>query len=162
MKKIAGFLFGSVIGIIAGMVMGVALIFRKFDRQVKVLRKNADKFQRSMLMMNKWLEVKQEGKDIAGYCLKKNYKKIAIYGMNYVGVRLYDEFAGSDVDVAYGIDKAAPSVAADFEVLSYSDEFPNVDAVIVTPVYYFFEIKEELGRRMACPIVSLEDVLYEL
>ena len=37
-----------------------------------------------------------------------------------------------------------------------------VDAVIVTPIFFMDEIEEMLSGKMDCPIVSLEDILYEI
>lgn len=42
------------------------------------------------------------------------------------------------------------------------DKLDVVSAVIVTAVYYFDEIKEEMEKKISCPILSLEDILYEM
>ena len=39
---------------------------------------------------------------------------------------------------------------------------PKVDAIIVTPVYFFDEIKDMLQKKTVCRIISLEDVIYKL
>lgn len=36
---------------------------------------------------------------------------------------------------------------------------PEIDAVIVTPVWDFDQIKEQLVNRVKCPIISLEEVI---
>ncbi len=36
-----------------------------------------------------------------------------------------------------------------------------VDAIVVTAITFYDEIKEELSRKIDCPIISLEDILYE-
>ena len=41
-----------------------------------------------------------------------------------------------------------------------NEEFENVDAVVVTAITFFDEIREELTTKIGCPIVSLEDILY--
>ena len=51
---------------------------------------------------------------------------------------------------------------ADVELLSPDDELPDVDAVIVTPVFFFDEIEEMLASKMDADIVSMEDILYEV
>ena len=42
------------------------------------------------------------------------YKEIAIYGMSYLGERLADELAGSDITVKYAIDRNADNIYAPF------------------------------------------------
>ena len=82
--------------------------------------------------------------------------------MSYVGETLYHELEDSPVEVAYAIDKRAEGMYADVELLSPDDELPDVDAVIVTPVFFFDEIEEMLASKMDADIVSMEDILYEV
>jgi len=42
------------------------------------------------------------------------------------------------------------------------DELEPADVVIVTAIFAFDEISEELEGLFDCPIVSLEDVVYEV
>jgi hypothetical protein len=113
-------------------------------------------------MMNQWVKVKQEGKNLASYFEKNGYKKIAVYGMSYAGETLLDELKDTDIKVAYGIDKNAESIYADVDVITMDGDFKEVDAVVVTAITFFDEIEEELSEKVDCPIISLEDVLYEV
>jgi hypothetical protein len=113
-------------------------------------------------MMNQWVRVKQEGKNLASYFEKNGYKNIAVYGMSFAGETLLEELKDTDVKVAYGIDKNADSIYADVDVVSMDDDFKEVDAIVVTAITFFDEIEEELSEKVDCPIISLEDVLYEV
>jgi hypothetical protein len=113
-------------------------------------------------MMNQWVKVKQEGKNLASYFEKNGYKKIAVYGMSYAGETLLDELKDTDIKVAYGIDKNAESIYADVDVITMDGDFKEVDAIVVTAITFFDEIEEELSEKVDCPIISLEDVLYEV
>ena len=42
------------------------------------------------------------------------------------------------------------------------EELANVDAVIVTPITFFSEIEDMLSLKMDCPILSIEDILYDV
>ena len=55
------------------------------------------------LMMNQWVKVKQDGKNLSSYFEKEGYKQIAIYGMSYAGETLMEELIDSPVTVKYGI-----------------------------------------------------------
>ena len=80
--------------------------------------------------------------------------------MSYLGERLLDELKDTGIVVRYGIDKNAQNIYADVEIKSLDDELPEVDAIVVTAVYFFDEIEEELSKRVEYPIISLEDVVY--
>lgn len=112
--------------------------------------------------MNQWVQVKQEGKNLASYFETNSYKKIAIYGMSYAGETLLNELKGAIVQVAYGIDNNTEAIYSGIDILSMEDTLPSVDAVVVTAITYFDEIAEKLQEKMDCPVISLEDILYEV
>lgn len=116
------------------------------------------------LLMNEWMKTKQEGKHIKEYFEKNQYKSIAIYGLSYVGERLLDELKGCGLEVKYGIDKKidSDSICMNVDVYSPENELPEVDIIVVTAVYFFDEIRDKLSEKVDCPIVSLEDILYEI
>ena len=91
--------------------------------------------------MNQWVKVKQEGKQLSHYFKNNGFKKIAIYGMSYAGKTLIDELKGTGITVAYGIDKKADTIYADIDILSVEDSLADVDAVVVTAITFFNEIK---------------------
>ena len=47
-------------------------------------------------------------------------------------------------------------------MITPDDEIPQVDTVIVTSIYFFDEIKEKLEALTDMPVISLEDILYEV
>ena len=81
--------------------------------------------------------------------------------MNYAGETLYNELDGSGVKVKYAIDRNADQKYADVDVISPEADLPDVDAIIVTAITFFDEIEEKLAEKISCPILSLEDILYE-
>ena len=112
-----------------------------------------------MLVMNQWLIDKQEGKSLVDFFEDNGYKSIAIYGMSYLGERLMDELKDSSIEVRYAIDRNAENIYAGVEVKKPEDDLEEVDAVIVTAVFFFDEIEEQLEKILDCPIISLEDIV---
>ena len=51
---------------------------------------------------------------------------------------------------------------ADFLVVAPDSDLGEVDAVVVTSITFFEEIEEMLNSKMDCPILSLEDILYQV
>lgn len=122
----------------------------------------ADKHLALFQMMNQWVKVKQEGKNLASSLEQKGYKKIAIYGLSYAGETLIRELQGTNVQIAYGIDRNADSICVDIDIVTMEEKLSEVDAVVVTAISYFQEIKNKLIEKIKCPVISLEDILYEL
>ena len=82
--------------------------------------------------------------------------------MSYAGETLIEELKGTDIHIAYGIDKGAESIYAEIDLVSPNDKLQDVDAIIVTAITFFEEIEEQLSEKVKCPIISLEDILYEI
>lgn len=147
---------------LAGAATGAAAIGTIQGKAIKNKAEKIDKFKSYYNMLNQWLILKQEGKNLAKFFADNHYKTIAIYGMGEMGNRLYDELKDTDITVKYAIDKNAASTYSELEVFELEDELEPVDAVIVTAVFAFDEIEQDLSKQIDWPIVSLEDVVYEI
>lgn len=147
---------------LTGAVIGAGTVGKVTRDDVKREKALADKHLALFCLMNQWVKVKQEGKNLASYFERKGYKKIAIYGMSYAGETLVDELRDSGISIAYGIDKNAKSIYSELEVLTMEHELKPVDAVVVTAITFFDDIEEKLSEKVDFPIISLEDVLYEV
>ena len=152
----------SALSTIVGAAVGAGAVGSIREKEVHKWRNYSDKHLALYKMMCQWVTVKQEGKKLEDYFEKNGYKRIAIYGMSFAGDTLIDELRNSDVQVAYGIDKNASSIYAEIDVVTMEDDLDDVDAVVVTAITFFDEIAEALSEKMDCPIISLEDVLYEV
>lgn len=152
----------GVLSLLAG-ATGSAIGVRKiFEKKINERQQLSDKHLALFLMMNQWVKVKQEGKNLASYFEKNEFKKIAIYGMSYAGETLVDELQGTKVQIAYGIDRKADGMYANIDIVPLEGDLEEVDAIIVTAITFFDEIENTLADKVNCPIISLEDVLYEV
>lgn len=149
----------SILSGLVGAVIGAGTVGKITGKSLDKARNMSDKHLALFLMMNKWVKIKQEGKNLVSYFEKKGYKRIAIYGMSYAGETLIEELRGTDVQVAYGIDKNANSIYSEIDVSSVEDSLGDVDVVVVTAITFFEEIEQVLKTKVNCPIVSLEDIL---
>ena len=158
MKKGSVAVLSALLGAVAGAVGSGYAGQKKVDQKTE----KVDKFKGYYNMLNQWLLLKQEGKSLEKYFAENGYKTIAIYGMGEMGNRLYDELKNSSVvEIKYAIDKNAAGTYSELEVFDPDDEMTEVDAVIVTAIFAFDEIEDELSEKIQCPIISLEDVVYE-
>ncbi len=158
MKKV----FSTLLSMAAGAAAGGIAAGSASAKKMKEMGKGGAKVHELYMAFDRWLQIRQEGKTLVEYFTKNGYKTVAVYGMKELGERLCDELKGSDVTVSYAIDKNADSIYADVDVVTPDDALTPVDVVVVTAITYFDEIEEELSQKMDCPIISLEDILYEI
>ena len=48
------------------------------------------------------------------------------------------------------------------DVVTPEDFLEEVDVIVVTAIHYFDEIESMLGEKVDYPIISLEDIIYEI
>lgn len=152
----------SILSSLTGAALGAGAVGKIYSSKTDKARSMSQKHLELFLMMNQWVKVKQEGKNLADYFETNGYKKIAIYGMSYAGETLLDELRGTGITIAYGIDQKADSLYSDVDILSMEDSLEDVDAVVVTAITFFDEIEEQLSQKIDCPVISLEDILAEV
>lgn len=150
----------SAISMVAGGMIGAGTAGRINKEKINKIQMMSDKHLALFLMMNRWVKVKQEGKNLSIYFESHRYKKICIYGMSYVGESLVEELRGTETEVICGIDQKVKFTYID--VITLDDPLPDVDAVVVTAITFFEEIQEKLCDKVSCPIISLEDILNEV
>lgn len=151
----------SVLSMVAGGIAGAGAVGKISGDRAGKIQEKSDKHLALFLMMNQWVKVKQEGKNLSSYFENHGYKKIAIYGMSYAGETLVNELKNSEIETAYGIDRKV-GIYSYIDVLSLDEQLPEVDAVVVTAITFFDEIEEALKDKVTCPVISLEDILYEV
>lgn len=140
----------------------IATIFKLSQNSIQTKEKRVQKFKSYYDILNVWLDIKQKGGSLEKYFIDNGYKTIAIYGMGELGSRLYEELRGTSVDVKYAIDKDAMSVGSELDVLELEDDLPSVDAIVVTAVFAYDSISENLEDKISCPILSLGDIVCDI
>lgn len=110
--------------------------------------------------INRWLMLKQRGIEISTFFLERGMRTVAIYGIRHMGERLYDELKESEVNVEYVIDRNPIELDGKVLVRHPDEELKPVDAVVITPIFDFLEIKDKLSDKLDCPMFFIEDVLF--
>lgn len=141
---------------------GLFVLIRNFLEQIDASQKMSDKHLELFELMSKWVSIKQEGKNLSSYFEKKGYRRIAIYGMNYVGKALVNELTDSGIDIVFCVDQNKVSASTKVKTNLMSDKWEEVDAIVVTPVTFYDEIKDKLTEKVDCDIVAIDDILYEV
>lgn len=120
------------------------------------------KYNHMFQLMNYWLLLKQKNIHISDYLLKEGYQSIAIYGIGHMGLRLFDELKDNGIKVKYAIDQRADDISINLRVIPPDKIIEKVDAIIVTVITSFNEIENSLKEKINIPILSLEDMIYEM
>ncbi len=153
------------LGILLGAVAGIAVDETTFGKSrrdnIKKLELQQQKMNEFYMILLQWLRVHQEGRTLAEYFRKNGYSTVAVYGMKELGEALVGELEKSDVDVKYCVDRSADDIYVEVDVYKPDQNLPPVDVMVVTAVHYFEDIENDMMNKVDCPIISLEDVVWE-
>ncbi len=144
-----------------GLGIGAVAVSNVLLSILEEYKKSAEKSHRLFQLISQWLRLKQEGKSINNYFEKNNYRNIAIYGKGAIGESVEKELVNSNINIKYFIDQKADKKMDRFMV-SPSSELEKVDVIVVTPILSYGEIKQQLVKKVDFPIVSIEDILFEV
>ena len=137
----------------------ISICIMEYDL-LKISNKKLDNAENILFLLKKWDNQSKEQKDFFEHKLtSENYNKIAVYGYGIIGRRIVKELEKSHIEVKYYIDKNAANIKADIPIFSNIEDLPEVDAIIVTVVSQFYEIKKILDIKWKYPIINIEDIL---
>ncbi len=123
--------------------------------------KNYKKTKAYNHLLDRWMTNKENNKSIKQALASMDIYNIAIYGMGNLGRHLLKEIEKSNINVILYFDKNADFWGIE-DVSSYiNNKFSNLQAIIVTPILEYKEIRLFLKQYFDVPILSLEELVYE-
>ncbi len=158
MKKGGVCIFTILIGFFVG-------AFAMFKICEKALIKEGDRAKRcnvNFRLSSKYLNMKQSNVSVADYLKKLDVKQVAIYGVGYLGKNLYLDLVEAGINVSYVIDRNKDNWDQQCKIYFPEDKVPEIEMIIVTPVYDFDEIKNFLDTKINTQVISLEKIFDEL
>lgn len=139
-----------------GFVLGGKILVNMINDYKKRMERNYS----NMILFNDWLEFLYSGGSIEQYFRDNDYKKIMIYGNGYIGKRLEQALVGSEIEVAVVMDKSAVADRNNtIKIIGTDSEIPNVDCIVITPIYYYDDIYAMLREKSNIPIVSIQTII---
>ena len=135
---------------------------KKENKKYCEMKALAEKHFELYMLMTYWTRMSIEGKKTSDYFKERDIKDIAIYGMNYVGETLLRDLDNTGVEVKYGIDRNYSAISSSIQVFSLQQNLQEVGAIVVTPISNFDQLEYDLSKKVHCPIISLEDIIYTL
>lgn len=154
MKKI----IKNIFFILSGIVIGAYWMAKKCEEELICKEKRAQRNARSTKSACRWIRAIQDNKRIKDYFDNRNMNAVAVYGMGELGKCLVQEIEKSGIEIKCVIDRNKCINAYEYQIFSPDDDLPRVDAVIVTPVYDYKAISENLRKHTDAQIISLDDI----
>ena len=112
-------------------------------------------------LLNRLLNSILMGKNPVQYLIDNKVRAIAIYGMGELGKTFYRVCEKGDISVSYAIDRNALSIKdSPVEVYEPKVGLEDVEAIIVTPIKYFYDIQKSMNEILPnAKVISLETIL---
>lgn len=139
-------------------LIGTIKIININNSIIKKEKTDKEKFYLYYQLLFQWYMSKYKT-SIEQKLIEMGLKNIAIYGMGNLGIMLHKELSTGKINVVYGVDVSSQISTEGLEIYNIDDVLPSADAIIVTPVYFFSEIKNNLSRVVDFPIISLDDLI---
>ena len=136
-----------------GFVFGGKALVSMINDYKRRMERNLSNYQ----LLNDWMEFLYAGGVIEQYFYDHGYKRILIYGNGDIGQRLYQALERTDINVVAIMDKSHSSKSAGI-LIGVNSEMPEVDCIVITPVFYFDEIHHTLREKTQQPVISIEEL----
>lgn len=110
--------------------------------------------------LEKWLEVKQQGKSINELFSDKGIRNIAIYGIGSIGKLLVNELSGQNRIEYFIVTNKSSDYFMEYSVFGFDEELPKGSdslSLIVIPGYELKEIEKAIGDKFQC-VYSIEEI----
>ena len=120
-----------------------------------------EQYKKNWLVLEQWMQRKEHKEPLRKTLEKMKITSVAIYGLGMFGTHLKAELEDSDIIIKYAIDIRKEGIVQELPVLGLNDDFPEVDAIIVSVVNEFDIIAEQLREKTNIPVISLEKILFE-
>ncbi len=119
----------------------------------------ANTYKQYFELLYNWLFNRNKNKMIYDYLKINQINNIAIYGCGSISNLLYEELKSqNEIKISFFVDsKKKSNVFNNIPVIGIEETPLNcVDAILVTPIYDYVEIKSNLERYYKCKILSLQ------
>ena len=130
--------------------------------EMKALNDNVQKFKSLFELIDRWLFLEQERRvNFKRYFQDRGNHTVAIYGMAALGKHVLIQLKREGIAPLFGIDRYVGQFGEDFKIFRPEEEFPAVDAVIIT-AYDADSIGRQLKDRCEGKMITLCEVIDEM
>lgn len=146
-----------------GIVIGKSLQKHCGKTYQRQLKSYGEKWFEYFQLLNRWMAVKSERKQIADFFHREGIHTIAVYGVGDFANRLSEELRNTNIRILYGIDRDVSCTNSKIETLySLDDGWPEVDAIVITPFLWADDIEKDIRQKCSCRLISLDTIIYSM
>lgn len=158
------FMLTGIVCFMFGLIISWYFTGHKYCLMINNIKKENAKNRLIVRLYDVWMMSEADGKEIEQFLLEKKIRTVAIYGMSFLGIRLFKKLENSkNVTVLYALDQDPQIELQGIKIyVPGEEENENTEAVIVTAITSFDMIKRELLVRGYTQIYALDEILYEL
>lgn len=122
---------------------------------------NGQRIKEFYKVLNKWMFMKNEGKNIDTILCSRGIKKVAIFGMGDMARHVIKELEHGDCEISGVIDFSSDYFYEDIQTKRIEDFEDEADIVIYTDAFLDSQIVERLKERFYEKVFSLSDIIFE-
>ena len=154
----------GIICIVLGVLAGWYLTGHKYCIQLNSSNNLICKSQEIIRIYDVWMMVNESGKSIGQFLKEHNIRKVAVYGMAALGIRLYYELQREDdIEVKYALDQNPQTQIPGIDIYKPNAEIDDtVDAVIVTALRSYDVVSANLREKGYTKVLALDEILYDM
>lgn len=120
------------------------------------------KFRKMFMVLNRLISCREKGYPVGRYLDKRGIKKAAVYGDGYIGKRLMGELREYGIEVVFFIDRNAGYLEEDVPVYRLEDAPADTDAVIISMVQGYEEVRERLREKYGSGVWAVSEIIGEI
>ncbi len=129
---------------------------------INFYKEKANQYKLYWRLMDHWMQKKENGVCLSQPLEKNGIHSIAIYGIGILGQHLYKDIKESEIQIKYFIDARRSGMQDGIEIVVPDHVMEDVDAIIVSVVYEYEDIKKKMQLYSSVPIISLEELVFEV
>jgi glycosyltransferase involved in cell wall biosynthesis len=140
----------------------------KNDKEIYKQEQNEDALaKRERIKMNslykeKWMKLIYHGFNLEKFLINQNITSIALYGIGYFGMQIWNELSDGSIEIKYVVDKRFEKLSDMLLLGNYKLPLmpvEQVDALLITPIFEGELIKEQYKEIVKCRILLLRDLI---
>lgn len=124
--------------------------------EINSLEKKVDKYCGYWQVFDAWMKLLEHGGSPFDYMKVHGYNSVAIYGYGMLGKHLVHQLKAKGYSVDYAIEKNKTNKFKEIKVYAIDDPLPKVDLIVITVLYEYDKIYDDLNKKINCDIVPID------
>jgi len=126
-----------------------------------MLRGTVERYRSYWTVLNKWMDLCEQGITVSDILKKRRITHVAIYGIGILGKHLVTDLQKGNICIDFGIDQQGDFKKYPFKVYRMAEDLPMTELVIITIENEFNQIKEKLICKGFQNVILLSEIMNE-